>query len=65
MSCPDRSGKLLQLFSDTCGGWIVLGVKENGNDFVISGVSNAEKIKQDYLNTFRGTKFKKFRLLLI
>lgn len=47
-------------FSNTSGGWIVLGVKEKGKDFEITGVGNGEKLEQDFLNTLRGTKFNVF-----
>ena len=39
------------------GGWIVLGVKQNGKKFEISGVDNAEKLEQDFLGTLRSQKF--------
>jgi ATP-dependent DNA helicase RecG len=51
---------MVSAFSNTSGGWIVLGVKEKGNDFEISGVGNAEKLELDFLNTLRGTKFNVF-----
>ena len=38
----------------------MLGVKEKGNDFEITGVRNAEKLELDFLNTLRGTKFNVF-----
>ena len=45
-------------FSNTSGGWIVLGVKQNGKRFEVQGVNNGEKIESDFLTTLRdGQKF--------
>ena len=44
-------------FSNTSGGWIVLGVKQEGKKFEIQGVNNGEKTESDFLNTLRGEKF--------
>ena len=35
----------------------MLGVKQNGKKFEISGVDNAEKLEQDFLGTLRSQKF--------
>lgn len=57
---PKSVWETVSAFSNTSGGWLVLGVKEKGNDFEITGVRNAEKLEQDFLNTLRGTKFNVF-----
>lgn len=57
---PKSVWETVSAFSNTSGGWIVLGVTEKGSDFEIMGVRNAEKLEQDFLNTLRGTKFNVF-----
>ncbi|HPS12133.1 MAG TPA: ATP-binding protein, partial [Prolixibacteraceae bacterium] len=44
-------------FSNTNGGWIILGVKQIGASFEITGVGNPEKLEQDFLNTLSSNKF--------
>ena len=57
---PRSVWETVSAFSNTSGGWIVLGVTETGKDFDITGVKNVEKLEQDFLNTLRGTKFNVF-----
>jgi ATP-dependent DNA helicase RecG len=40
-------------FANTSGGWIVLGVSQNGKTFEITGVTDMEKLEQDLGNTLR------------
>jgi ATP-dependent DNA helicase RecG len=47
-------------FSNSSGGWLVLGVTDNGNNYEITGVGNVEKLSQDFLNTLRSEKFNVF-----
>lgn len=45
-------------FANTSGGWIVLGVSQKGKLFEVSGVSNPEKLEQDFIGVLRSrTKF--------
>lgn len=57
---PKSIWETVSAFSNTSGGWIVLGVQEKGNDFEITGVRNGEKLEQDFLNTLKGIKFNVF-----
>lgn len=43
---PKSVWETVSAFSNTNGGWIVLGVKQKGNEFEIEGVHNAEKLEQ-------------------
>lgn len=44
----------MSAFSNTSGGWIVLGVKQVGKKFEITGVQNGEKIESDFFNVVNG-----------
>jgi len=54
---PKSVWETVSAFSNTAGGWIIFGINQNGKNFEISGVENAEKIEQDFLNTLSGNKF--------
>ena len=54
---PKNIWETVSAFANTSGGWIVLGIKQNGKKFEISGVDNAEKLEQDFLGTLRSQKF--------
>ena len=55
---PEDVWATVSAFSNTSGGWIVFGVKEQGKRFVVQGVNNGEKTESDFLNTLRnGQKF--------
>ena len=54
---PKNVWESVSAFSNTSGGWIVLGVKQSGKAFEIQGVDNIEKLEQDFLGTLRGEKF--------
>lgn len=55
---PKSSWDTVSAFSNTAGGWLVFGVKEIGKRFEIQGLTNPEKIEQDFLGTLRsGQKF--------
>lgn len=57
---PKSAWETVSAFANTVGGWLVFGVKQNGKHFEIQGVTNGEKIQQDFLNTLRGEKFNVF-----
>lgn len=59
---PKSMWETVSAFSNTAGGWIILGVREkkteNGSEFIVSGVTNPEQMEQDIVNTLRSrTKF--------
>lgn len=54
---PKSVWETVSAFSNTNGGWLVLGVQQKGDRFEISGVENAEKLEQDFLNALRKGKF--------
>lgn len=54
---PKSIWETVSAFSNTAGGWIVLGVKQKGKSFSITGVTNPEQLEQDFTNTLRGDKF--------
>ena len=54
---PKNIWETVSAFANSSGGWIVLGVKQVGHEFHIQGVSNAEKLEQDFLGTLRSQKF--------
>lgn len=57
---PRSVWETVSAFSNTRGGWLVIGVSEKGKDFEITGVGNATKLEQDFLSTLRGNKFNVF-----
>lgn len=54
---PKTVWETVSAFSNTSGGWIVLGVKQNGKTFEIQGVGNMEKLEQDFFSAIRSEKF--------
>lgn len=55
---PKSAWETVSSFANTAGGWLVFGVKQMNQEFVIEGLSNPEKIEQDFLGTLRsGQKF--------
>lgn len=51
---PKSSWETVSAFANTAGGWLVFGVKQNKQEFIIEGMTNPEKIEQDFLGTLRG-----------
>jgi len=57
---PKSSWETVSAFSNTSGGWLIFGVKKEGKEYAIQGVSNAEKLSQDFIGVLRsGEKFNK------
>jgi len=50
---PKNIWETISAFSNTSGGWLVLGVSQNGKIFEITGVANPEKIEQNLTTTLR------------
>lgn len=51
---PSNVWESVSAFSNTSGGWIVFGIKQEGKKFEVQGVSDGERIESDFLNTLRG-----------
>ena len=54
---PKNIWETVSAFSNCSGGWIVLGIRQIGANFEISGVDNVEKLEQDFFGTLRSKKF--------
>ncbi|MDE6695405.1 MAG: ATP-binding protein, partial [Muribaculaceae bacterium] len=54
---PKNIWETVSAFSNCSGGWIVLGVKQSGCTFEVTGVDNIEKLEQDFFGTLRSKKF--------
>ncbi|MDR1699827.1 MAG: ATP-binding protein, partial [Lachnoclostridium sp.] len=59
---PKNIWETVGAFSNTSGGWIVLGVSQTGKTFEVTGVANPEKMEQDLVTTLRGRN--KFNVLI-
>jgi ATP-dependent DNA helicase RecG len=59
---PKSIWETVSSFSNTAGGWIVLGLKQNNGEFEVSGVKNIEKLELDFNNTLSAKQ--KFNVLI-
>ena len=59
---PKNIWETVSAFSNTNGGWILLGIKQEGKIFTITGTDNLEKLEQDINNTLSGQQ--KFNSLI-
>lgn len=59
---PKSIWETVSSFSNTAGGWIVLGVKQTNSKFEISGTKNIEQLEQDFNNTLAAKQ--KFNVLI-
>lgn len=58
LEIPKNAWDTVSAFSNTAGGWLIFGVSKKGKHYDILGVSNPEKIEQDFNTILRnGTKF--------
>ncbi|NOQ56210.1 MAG: winged helix-turn-helix transcriptional regulator [Nanohaloarchaea archaeon] len=54
---PKNSWSTVSAFSNTAGGWLIFGIKQEGSKFLIQGVDDPERIEQNFTTTLRGEKF--------
>ena len=47
---PKSAFETVSAFANTHGGWIVLGIKQDGEQFEIRGVDEPDKIQNDFLS---------------
>lgn len=59
---PKSVWETVSSFSNTAGGWIVLGVKQTNNKFEITGIKNIEQLELDFTNTLAAKQ--KFNVLI-
>ena len=59
---PKNIWETVSAFSNTAGGWVVLGVCQKGKKFEITGLTNPEKIEQDFTTVLRSQN--KFNVLI-
>jgi ATP-dependent DNA helicase RecG len=47
---PNSAFETVSAFANTHGGWLVLGIKQDGERFEIQGVDEPDKIQNDFLS---------------
>lgn len=50
---PDDAYLTVSAFANTAGGWLVFGVSQDKEAFVVSGVEAADKVQNDFLSCLR------------
>ena len=59
---PKNIWETVSAFSNSAGGWVILGVSQEGKRFEIIGVENPEKLEQDFSTVLRSQN--KFNVLI-
>jgi len=59
---PKNIWESVSAFSNSAGGWVILGVSQEGKRFEIIGVENPEKLEQDFSTVLRSQN--KFNVLI-
>ncbi|MDY6786768.1 MAG: putative DNA binding domain-containing protein, partial [candidate division WOR-3 bacterium] len=54
---PKNVWRTVSAFANTSGGWLIFGVEQSEDDFIVKGVRKPEKIEQEFTTTLRGEKF--------
>ncbi|QLE00938.1 putative DNA binding domain-containing protein [Galbibacter sp. BG1] len=57
---PKDTWETVSAFSNTSGGWLLFGIKQNGKQFEVEGLNSPEKVEQDFLNNIQSGKFNVF-----
>jgi ATP-dependent DNA helicase RecG len=52
---PQDAYKTVSAFANTCGGWLVFGVRQADGAFEMLGVMDVDKVQNDFITTLRGT----------
>jgi ATP-dependent DNA helicase RecG len=50
---PEDSYSTVSAFSNTAGGWLIFGVKQEKGQFVVSGVEDVDKVQNDFFSCLR------------
>lgn len=49
--CPKSAYPTVSAFANTAGGWLIFGVKENGDQFEVIGVQKVTQVESEFLAT--------------
>ena len=50
---PDKIYRSVSAFSNTAGGWVVFGVKDDNGNFSVVGVAEVDKVQGEFITTLR------------
>ena len=53
---PKSIWESVSAFANSAGGWIFLGVSERKGEFIVSGLKQAAKLEQDFINTLNSAE---------